>query len=155
LEVALVRPAIPPNVGNAARTCAAFEIPLHLIAAAAVRLDDAALRRAGVDTWAQLEVHTHDHLAEALALTGCRPIAFTVDGDVSLSEMVFEPGDLLVFGPEDEGLGDADLEGIEATRVRIPHGAAVRCLNLASSVAIGVWAAWSSLARAQASSSML
>jgi len=147
-EVALVRPRIPPNIGNVARTCAAFGAPLHLIAAPALRLDLAALRRAGVDSWSQLELHTHDHLSETLTLTGARPIAFSVDGEAPLTGFEFQRGDLLVFGPEDEGLTASDLEGVEAVRVRIPHGREVRSLNLATSVGIGVWAAWSSLTRA-------
>jgi tRNA (cytidine/uridine-2'-O-)-methyltransferase len=141
VEVALVRPQIAPNVGNAARTCAAFGVPLHLVGPLGFSLDDAALRRAGVDSWAQLEVHWHHHLVEVLALTGGRPVAFTTGGDRSLSEFEFCAGDVLVFGAEATGLTVEDLAGCNPRRVRIPHGRWVRSLNLATSVGIGVYAA--------------
>ncbi|MBN2361757.1 MAG: tRNA (uridine(34)/cytosine(34)/5-carboxymethylaminomethyluridine(34)-2'-O)-methyltransferase TrmL [Deltaproteobacteria bacterium] len=141
VEVALVRPQIAPNVGNAARTCAAFGVPLHLIGPLGFSLDDAALRRAGVDSWAQLEVHCHRHLDEVLKLTGGRAVAFTTDGDRLLSGFDFCVGDVLVFGTENTGLSADDLAGCEPQRVRIPHGDWVRSLNLSTCVGIGVYAA--------------
>ncbi len=154
VEVVLVRPQIPPNVGNAARTCAAFGLPLHLVGPSSVRLDDPSLRRAGVDTWSQLEIHRHDHLAEVVALTAGRAVAFTTGAAVSLVDFVFTEGDLLVFGPEATGLEPADLQGVTAETVRIPQGEQIRSLNLATCVGIGSYAALLSLGRLYSSSSM-
>lgn len=141
IEVVLVRPQIAPNAGNAARTCAAFGVPLHLVGPLGFSLEDAELRRAGVDSWAQLEVHCHRHLVEVLALTGGRPVAFTTGGDLLLPQFEFRRGDVLVFGCEASGLSDADLAGCDPVRVRIPHGRWVRSLNLSTSVGIGLYAA--------------
>jgi len=145
VEVVLVRPQIAPNVGNAARTCAAFGVPLHLVGPFGFSLEDAALRRAGVDSWAQLELHVHRHLVEVLALTGGRPVAFTTGGDHVLSRFEFRRGDLLVFGCEPSGLSAEDLADCHPLRVRIPHGRWVRSLNLSTSVGIGLYAALATL----------
>ena len=45
LRVALFEPRIPPNTGNIARTCAAFQLPLSLIEPLGFQIDDRSLRR--------------------------------------------------------------------------------------------------------------
>lgn len=145
VEVALVRPEIPPNVGNAARTCAAFGVPLHLVGEVGFSLTDPRVKRAGVDTWAQLELHCHDRLRDLVALTGARLVALTTGGDRSLDEFVFKHGDLLAFGREATGLEPADLQGCTPHCVRIPQARYVRSLNLATSVGIVVFTALRSL----------
>ena len=51
LRVALFEPRIPPNTGNIARTCAAFQLPLSLIEPLGFQIDDRSVRRAGLDYW--------------------------------------------------------------------------------------------------------
>lgn len=144
----LVRPEIAPNVGNVARTCAALGLPLHLVGPTGFRIHDASLRRAGVDTWAQLELHWHRHLREVVALCGGRVLAHTTDGEIPLSPFDYVAGDLLVFGCESQGLAVEDLEGCTALRVRLPQARDLRSLNLATSVgmscalALGGLQAW-------------
>ena len=52
-----VEPEIPPNTGNVARLCAATRSNLHLIEPFGFKLDDAQLKRAGMDYWQHVEWH--------------------------------------------------------------------------------------------------
>ena len=51
LHVALIEPQIPPNTGNIARLCAATDTSLHLIEPLGFSINDAEVRRAGLDYW--------------------------------------------------------------------------------------------------------
>ena len=64
LNIVLVEPRIPQNVGNIARTCAATGARLHLVEPMAFTIDDAKLRRAGLDYWQYLDVTTYRSLAD-------------------------------------------------------------------------------------------
>jgi tRNA (cytidine/uridine-2'-O-)-methyltransferase len=58
-HVALWEPEIPPNTGNIARLCAATGAELHLIGRLGFRIDDAAVKRAGLDYWEHVKVTHH------------------------------------------------------------------------------------------------
>src|SRR5690348_17477252 len=55
MHIVLVEPEIPPNTGNVARLCAATRTTLHLIEPFGFKLDDAQLKRAGMDYWQHVE----------------------------------------------------------------------------------------------------
>ena len=57
MNIVLVEPEIPPNTGNVARLCAATKTALHLIEPFGFKLDDAQLKRAGMDYWQHVEWH--------------------------------------------------------------------------------------------------
>ncbi|HSN96804.1 MAG TPA: TrmH family RNA methyltransferase, partial [Candidatus Nanopelagicales bacterium] len=64
LRIVLVEPEIPQNTGNVARLSVATGSPLHLVGRLGFRIDEHAVRRAGLDYWhlVQLEQHVHlDH----------------------------------------------------------------------------------------------
>src|SRR5882757_7805748 len=61
-HVVLVEPEIPPNTGNVARLCAATRCPLHLVGRLGFRIDEHAVRRAGLDYWHLVDVKTHETL---------------------------------------------------------------------------------------------
>src|SRR5205807_8096290 len=67
IRVALVEPEIPQNTGNIARLCAATNAPLHIIGVTGFRLDDRAVRRAGLDYWSEVKIHRHRNLKEFYA----------------------------------------------------------------------------------------
>jgi tRNA (cytidine/uridine-2'-O-)-methyltransferase len=105
LRVALFEPRIPPNTGNIARTCAAFQLPLSLIEPLGFQIDDRSLRRAGLDYWPHVQVSTHgsfDALKDGL-LPHNRIIGCSRRGGSCLSEFEFQHGDVLLFGREDTG----------------------------------------------------
>src|SRR5262245_30422398 len=64
LHVALWEPEIPPNTGNVARLCAAVGAPLHLVGRLGFKTDDRSLKRAGLDYWNAVELHTHSTFAD-------------------------------------------------------------------------------------------
>jgi tRNA (cytidine/uridine-2'-O-)-methyltransferase len=151
MQVVLVAPQIPPNTGNVARTCAVTGSRLHLVGPLGFSLDDASLRRAGLDYWEALAPVVHRDWAgfEAAALSGQhrRLHLFTGGAGRSLFEARFAPGDWLVFGQEQLGLPPALLDAWPERRVAIPMRPGRRSLNLAVAVGVAVYAALGSMAR--------
>lgn len=141
----LVEPEIPPNTGNIARLCGATRCPLHLVGKLGFRIDEHAVRRAGLDYWHLVEVQHHDTLAAALSATGGsaerQPWLFSGKTERSYLDADFELGDALVFGKESVGLSDALLERYPERVIGIPMPGAVRSLNLSNSVAIALYEA--------------
>lgn len=143
LHVALVEPEIPPNTGNVARLCAATRTPLHIVGAAGFRLDERAVRRAGLDYWPEVELNRHrdlEALSESLPLA--RFVYLTTKATVSYTDWSFAEGDCLVFGRETRGLPEEVLRANWERCITIPMpNPNVRSLNLATSVAIVLYEA--------------
>lgn len=143
LSVCLVEPEIPPNTGNIARMCAATGTRLHLVGRLGFAIDDARLRRAGLDYWDSIRPERHDDFAAFLA--AARPPRFhlfSAAANRTLYDVEFSPGDALVFGCETHGLPQALLDAHPAAVVGIPvrfdH---VRSLNLSTAAGIAVYEA--------------
>ncbi|HET6430663.1 tRNA (cytidine(34)-2'-O)-methyltransferase [Dyella sp.] len=143
-HVILFRPEIPPNTGNVIRLCANTGATLHLIRPLGFTLDDARLRRAGLDYHEYARLAVHDDLAGCLAAIGQpRVFAFSTRGRTAHVEARFAPGDALLFGCETAGLPAEVLEAIPVPqRLRLPMLAESRSLNLSNTVAIAVYEAW-------------
>jgi tRNA (cytidine/uridine-2'-O-)-methyltransferase len=143
LRVALVEPEIPPNTGNVARLCAATRTPLHVVGAAGFRLDDRAVRRAGLDYWPEVELHRHGDIGELRAsLPEARFLYLTTKAEASYADFAFAQDDCLVFGPETRGLPEELLRANRENCLTIPMpNPKVRSLNLATSVAIVLYEA--------------
>lgn len=145
-HVILVHPEIPPNTGNVIRLCANTGAQLHLVRPLGFELDDARLRRAGLDYHEWQPMQVHDSLDAALAATGAPPercFALTTRATRLLPDVAFQPGDVFVFGCETAGLSDADHERFApGQRVRLPMRAGQRSLNLSNAVAVAVFEAW-------------
>jgi tRNA (cytidine/uridine-2'-O-)-methyltransferase len=147
LQVILFRPEIPPNTGNVIRLCANTGAALHLIRPLGFELDDARLRRAGLDYHEYASLNVHDDLASCLDAIGRpRVFAFTTKGTVAHVDARFAAGDALLFGCETAGLPSDVLETIPtAHRLRLPMRPDSRSLNLSNTVAIAVYEAWRQL----------
>ncbi len=142
LGIVLVEPRIPPNVGAASRICAAIGAPLHLVGKLTYREDHPARRRAGLDYWHLVEkIHHADWAALRSAFPDRRFHLLSVYAERSLYDVRFTPGDLLVFGSEDDGLPAAITGAHPDECVRIPMVRGVRSLNVTSSVAIAAFEA--------------
>jgi len=143
LHVALWEPEIPPNTGNIARLCAATGARLHLIGKLGFRIDDASVRRAGLDYWPHVDLVQH---ATWDAFTAAIPGRFwLIDNPAPLryTEAEFRDGDALVFGSETKGLPE-ELRAEFATRllgIPKPTGK-VRSLNLATAAVIALYEAY-------------
>ena len=143
IKVALVEPEIPQNTGNIARLCAATSTPLHIVGATGFRLDDKAVRRAGLDYWDQVDLTRHPNLAALTeVLTDSRLIYFTTKAERSYLDWEFTENDCLVIGRETRGLPVELLRANWHYCLKIPIlNPKVRSLNLANSVAIVLYEA--------------
>ena len=138
IRVALVEPEIPPNTGNIARLCAAMSTPLHIVGVTGFRLDDRAVKRAGLDYWSEVEIHRHSDLSSLYEeLSDTRFIYLSTKGDIPYIDFPFDERDCLVFGRETRGLPEALLRANWERCLTIPmSNPRVRSLNLAVSVGI-------------------
>ncbi len=143
LNVVLVEPEIPPNTGNIARLCAATRTPLHIVGVAGFRLDDRAVRRAGLDYWPEVQLARHRDLAALrVALPESRFVYLTTKAARSYTDWRFVNGDCLIFGRETRGLPEDVLRANWPNCITIPMlNSNVRSLNLATSVAIVLYEA--------------
>ncbi len=147
LDVLLYQPEIAPNTGNIIRLCANTGARLHLVRPLGFELDDAKLRRAGLDYHEFAELHVHDSLDAALAgRDPARVFAFTTRGSARFDAIAYREGDALLFGPESRGLPAEVLAALpQSNRVRLPMRAGQRSLNLSNAVAVAVFEAWRQL----------
>ena len=137
-------PRIAPNTGNAIRTAAATGAELHLVEPLGFDLSEPKLRRAGLDYHDLASVTVHPSLEDAwAALSPRRVFAFTAHATHLFTDVGYQAGDVLMFGPEPTGLDSATLADPHITqRVRIPMLNGRRSLNLANAAAVAVYEAW-------------
>ncbi len=146
-DVVFYRPEIPPNTGNAMRLAAVTGSRLHLIEPLGFEMDDARLRRAGMDYRDRATVQVHSDLASWRADTmPGRVMAFTVDAQERYTDVEYRPGDALLFGPESVGLPE-DVQHLAwiDKRLRLPMVPDVRSINLSNATAVVVYEAWRQL----------
>jgi len=143
-EVVLYEPEIPPNTGNIMRLCANTGARLHLVQPLGFELNETRLRRAGLDYRDWANVRTHPSLPHLLEeLRPARLFAFTTRGRRLYTDVRYEPGDVLLFGPETRGLPESVLQRLpEEARLRVPLQPENRSLNLSNAVAVVVYEAW-------------
>jgi len=143
LHIALYKPEIHPNAGNIARLCAANGFPLHLVGSLGFRIDDKSVRRAGLDYWPFVDIRREAGLDELQsAIPESRMFYFTARSGKPYTDVEYNAGDCLVFGPESTGLPaevlDANRDSVLTIPMRTSH---VRSLNLAVAVAIAAYEA--------------
>ena len=143
-DVLLYQPEIPPNTGNAIRLCANAGARLHLIKPLGFTLEDAQLRRAGLDYHEYAELRVHETLDAALAaIAPKRLFALSTRNSVRYDTPAFAAGDAFLFGPETRGLPDEVLALVPGTqRLRLPMRPGNRSLNLSNAIAVVVFEAW-------------
>ena len=137
-------PRIAPNTGNAIRMVAATGDELHLVEPLGFDLSEPKLRRAGLDYHDLATVTVHRSLNDAwAALMPARVFAFTAHASTSFTDIVYQPGDVLLFGPEPTGLDGQSLADPHITaQVRIPMLPGRRSLNLSNAAAVAAYEAW-------------
>lgn len=147
MHVALFQPQIPPNTGNVMRLCANVGARLHLIEPLGFDLDDARMRRAGMDYREIAMIETWPNL-EALrtALPDARVFACSTRGTKRYDQVSYRSSDLLLFGPETAGLPQTVLDELpEDSVLRLPMQPNNRSLNLSNSVAVIAYECWRQL----------
>jgi tRNA (cytidine/uridine-2'-O-)-methyltransferase len=143
-HVILFEPEIPPNTGNAIRLCANTGATLHLVRPLGFTLDDARVKRAGLDYHEMSRVREHASLPECLAaLADYRVFAVETSGLQRHDEVRYRAGDAFLFGRETAGLPAETLSSWPRERlVRLPMVPGNRSLNLSNAVAVVVFEAW-------------
>ena len=138
ISVALVEPEIPPNTGNIARLCAATRVSLHIVGVTGFRMDDKAVKRAGLDYWSEVILQHHSSLESFYSsLPGARFLYLTTKSDKSYADWTFSQADCLIFGRETRGLPDQVLRDNWDRCLTIPMlNPKIRSLNLATAVSI-------------------
>ena len=143
-NVVLVAPEIPPNTGNIIRLCANSGCALHLVEPLGFKLDDARLKRAGLDYREGVDIRVYgsfDHLVNVHP--DRRILLFSKFYQTPYSEMRYRSGDFLVFGSETSGLPE-EIHGLfqNEQKLTLPMMPDSRSLNLANAVAVVVYEAW-------------
>ncbi len=140
----LYQPEIPPNTGNVIRLCANTGAHLHLIRPLGFALDDAKMRRAGLDYHEYAALSLHESFDDFVQKIAPKSIyALSTRGRCRHTEVQFEVDDAVIFGPETRGLPQSLLDALPpSNRIRLPMQAHNRSLNLSNSVAIVVYEAW-------------
>lgn len=146
-HVILFEPEIPPNAGNVIRLCANTGATLHLVRPLGFALDDARVKRAGLDYHEMARVREHESLEACLvALGGARIFAVETTAGARHDEVRYEAGDAFLFGRETSGLPADRLAAWPRDRlIRLPMVPGNRSLNLSNAVAVVVFEAWRQL----------
>ncbi|HEX4328369.1 MAG TPA: tRNA (cytidine(34)-2'-O)-methyltransferase [Burkholderiales bacterium] len=147
LHIVLYEPEIPPNTGNVIRLAANTGAQLHLVEPLGFTLEDAQLKRAGLDYHEYASLQVHANWADcAKVLEGKRLFALSTRNSRVYSAIEFRDEDVFVFGPETRGL-PVELLATFANehRLRIPMRPNNRSLNLSNAVAVVVLEAWRQL----------
>ena len=142
MHIILHQPEIPGNTGNIGRTCVATGTSLHLIEPLGFRLDEKAIRRAGMDYWKDLDVHRYMNFEDFQAKNpGARIWFATTKAKRIYTEVAFVPEDYIMFGKESAGIPEEILIEHEENCIRVPMSPDIRSLNLSNSVAVVLYEA--------------
>ena len=142
LNIVLFEPEIPANTGNIGRTCVATGSRLHLIEPLGFRLNEKAIKRAGMDYWADLDVTTYINFSDFLEKNPDAKIYMaSTKAQHTYTEVSYEPDCFLMFGKESAGIPEELLLEYQRTTIRIPMIGDIRSLNLGNSVAVVLYEA--------------
>jgi tRNA (cytidine/uridine-2'-O-)-methyltransferase len=146
LEVVLVEPQIATNTGNVIRLCANVGARLNLVKPLGFEVDSAALRRGGLDYHELTDTQIWDAWEDCRDALGSERRWFATTTRTPhrrYDEVTYQPGDVVVFGCEATGLGEARLATFPSDhRLHIPMRPSNRSLNLANAVSVVVYEAW-------------
>lgn len=142
MNIILHQPEIPANTGNIGRTCVATGTSLHLIEPLGFRLDEKSIKRAGMDYWQHLDLHTYVNFEEFKEKHPDAKIWMaTTKAKHVYSDVKFGSDDFIMFGKESAGIPEEILVDYEETCIRIPMLEQIRSLNLSNSAAIVLYEA--------------
>ena len=142
LNIVLYEPEIPANTGNIGRTCVATGTRLHLIEPLGFKLNEKALKRAGMDYWNDLDVTTYIDYQDFLEKNpGVKIYMATTKVHKVYTDVEYEPDCYIMFGKESAGIPEEILVEHEEDCMRIPMNGDIRSLNLGNSVAIVLYEA--------------
>ena len=140
-NIVLYQPEIPGNTGNIMRTCVATNTKLHLIKPFGFILDDAHLKRSGVNYIDKLDYEIYDSFEEFKEKNSGIYYYFTRYGKRPHSDFDYTNDEniYLIFGKESTGIPKEILKNDLDHCTRIPMTDNVRALNLSNSVAVAIY----------------
>lgn len=143
LNIVLLSPEYPGNVGNIGRTCVLTKSTLHLVRPFKFDLSDKSLKKAGIDYWDKLDLKIHDSLEEFEEFIKDKNFYLIETGsDKAYADVRFMDNDYLIFGREKEGIDKEILKKNKEKILTIPMTKEIdRSLNLANSVSIVLYEA--------------
>ncbi len=140
LNIVLLEPEIPQNTGNIARTCASSGARLHMIKPFGFTIDNAKLKRAGMDYWFHLEIFYYENLEEFFEKNpDCNFYLFSKKAKNRYTDIVYGDDVYLFFGRESCGLPENLINKYPDRCLRIPMKDGLRSLNQSNSCAIAVY----------------
>ena len=129
LNIVLFEPEIPANTGNIGRTCVATGTRLHLIEPLGFKLNEKAIKRAGMDYWKDLDVKTYVNYQDFLNQNpGAKIYMATTKAPKTYVDVQYEEDCYILLQNQE-------------TAIRIPMIGEIRSLNLSNSVAIVLYEA--------------
>jgi tRNA (cytidine/uridine-2'-O-)-methyltransferase len=140
MRLALYQPDIAQNTGTMLRLAACLEVGVDVIAPAGFDMTDRALRRAGLDYLAHVEIVRHASFADfevARQRSGSRLVLLTTRAALPYTSFTFQATDTLLVGRESAGVPEAVDRAADA-RVRIPIRTGLRSLNVAVAAAMAL-----------------
>lgn len=142
MNIVLFEPEMPANTGNIGRTCVATGTRLHLIEPLGFKINEKALKRAGLDYWDKLDVTVYCDFDDFLERNpGAKIYMATTKAPNVYTDVRYEPDCFIMFGKESAGIPEEILVKNQETCVRIPMWGDIRSLNLSNTVAIVLYEA--------------
>lgn len=142
MNIVLFEPEMPMNTGNIGRTCVATNTRLHLIEPLGFKLNEKAVKRAGLDYWDKLDVTVYSDFQDVLDRNpGAKIYMATTKAPKTYTEVEYEPDCYIMFGKESAGIPEEILLENQERAIRIPMLGDTRSLNLSNSVAIVLYEA--------------
>ena len=142
MNIILYEPEMPLNTGNIGRTCVATNTRLHLIEPLGFKLNEKAVRRAGLDYWEKLDVTVYCDFQDFLEKNPGAQLYFaTTKARQVYTQAAYGPDCYLVFGKESAGIPEELLLEYQENCVRIPMWGDIRSLNLSNAVSVVLYEA--------------
>jgi hypothetical protein len=142
-NIVLFEPEIQQNTGNIMRTCVATNTKLHLIKPLGFVLDDAHLKRSGVNYIDKLEYEVYENFEDFKSKNPGTYYYFTRYGRKPHTSFDYSNKNndnlYFIFGKESTGIPVEILKEDLDHCMRIPMTDKVRALNVSNSVAIVIY----------------
>jgi tRNA (cytidine/uridine-2'-O-)-methyltransferase len=140
-NIVLFEPEIPNNTGNIGRLSLGSGSKLHLVKPFGFELNDARLKRAGLDYWQHLSVTIYENVADFYEKNPAGNFVYlSSHGKKDYCEIDYADDMFLIFGKESKGLDEHILNENVERSYHIPiYSEHIRSFNLANAVAIVVY----------------
>ena len=142
IHIVLFEPEIPQNTGNIMRTCVATDTKLHLIKPLGFEIDDAHLKRSGVNYIDKLKYQVYENFDDFKKQNPGVYYYFTRYATKPHTSFNYNQPDkelYFIFGKESTGIPKKILQKDLEHCMRIPMTDNVRALNVSNSVAVVIY----------------